>query len=685
MQDASKIRNIAVLGHLGSGKTSLVEALYSITNNKPKGSVEKGNTVSDYLPEEHARLSSVRSSIVPINHNEYKINLIDIPGSDDFIGEAISSLRVVKGAILVIDAQSGIQVQTIKHWNMLRKNNIPTIIYVNKMDKEEVHFDPLLEDIRNRLGKNAIPFCYPMGHNDSFDGFINIVAMKARKYNGTSCEDAEIYEDKLDKVNELRDQMIEAVAQTSEELMDKFFAGEEISLEEVRVGLRVGVLGGELIPVVVGSATKNIGLHTLLDMFVNYLPCPGDLKPISGTDANGNKVERKTEDNEPFSAFVFKTIVDPYAGVSSIFKINSGTLKAGQEIYIPNLAKTEKVNSINVIVGKNLVQVSELRAGDIGAITKVEGLENSMTLCDPKNIITYDPIEYPTAVYFRALSPKSKNDEDKLSQVLAKIQLEDKCVEIKRNPETKQQLLGTSGSGHLNFILERMKNTYKLEINTEAPKIVYRETIKQSATAEGRYVKQSGGSGFYGVVTMEFLPTFNGPENVFTEEIFGGSVPRNYFPAVEKGFYEACEKGLLSGCPVIGVKTVLRDGKYHAVDSNELAFKMAAIDAFKKAYNNCKPVILEPIMKIVVTVNNDLVGDILSDLNTRRGKVQSMDVNEVGDQEITAYVPESEITEYVNDLKSITQGSATFSRTFYQYEECPIYVQEAILKELKAE
>ena len=682
MQDASKIRNIAVLGHLGSGKTSLVEALYSVTTNKPKGLVEKGSTVSDYLPEEQSRLSSVRSSIVPVVHGEYKFNLIDIPGSDDFIGEAISAIKVVKGAILVIDAQSGIQVQTVKHWNMLRKKNIPTIIYVNKMDKDNVHFDQLMEDIRNRLGKNAIPFCYPMGKNDGFDGFVNVVTLKARKYNGKVCEDAEIYADKKAKVLELHNEMVEAVAQTSEELMDKFFMGEDLTGDEIRTGLRTGVLNAELIPVLVGCATKNIGIHTMLDMIIDYMPNPSDLNPIIGLDENGNEIERKTLNEEPFSAFVFKTIVDPYAGVSSIFKVNSGTLKVGQEVYIPQLNRTEKINNIYTICGKVQTPVSELVAGDIGLVTKVDGLENSMTLCAPKDVITFKPIDYPTAVYFRALTPKSKNDEDKLSQVLAKIQLEDKTIEIKRNIETKQQLIGTSGSGHLNFILERMKNAYKLEINTEAPKIVYRETIKKSATAEGRYVKQSGGSGFYGVVTMEFGPA---PENEFTEQIFGGAVPRNYFPAVEKGFFEACEKGLLSGCPVIGVKAILKDGKYHAVDSNELAFRMAAILAFKEAYMNCKPVILEPIIEIVVTVNSDMVGDILSDLNTRRAKIQSMDINSVGDQKITALVPESEIVEYVNDLKSITQGSGYFNRKFYSYEECPSYVQDKILSELKNE
>ncbi len=673
----NKIRNIAVLGHLQSGKTTLVEALYSTTTNAPRGSVEKGTTISDYTAEEKMRMNSIKSSVVPINYKDYKINLIDIPGSDDFISEAIAAIKVVKGAILVIDAQNGVEVQTIKHWNMLRKKGIPTIIYVNKMDKEDVHFDNLMESIRTKLGKNAIPFCYPMGHKDEFDGFVNCVTLKARKYNGKECEDAEIYPEKRAKVFELHNTMIEAVAQTSEELLEKFFNGEDLTKEEIQTGLRNGVLNGDLTPVLVGSAIKNIGIHTMLDMFIDFLPNPSDLAPIVGLDDKGNELERKTLDSEPFSALIFKTIVDPYSGVTSVFKINSGVIKAGMDICIANTGKTLTITQLFVITGGKTSNVSELHAGDIGCITKVDGLETSMTICDPKNIIIYKPIDFPTAVYYKGLVPKSKQDEDKLSVVLQKMMLEDKTIEIKRNVETNQQLIGTLGLGHLNYVLDKMKNSYKLELQTEPVQIVYRETIQSKATGNGRYVKQSGGSGFFGVVQMDFEPA---EENKFSEEVFGGAVPKNYFPAVEKGFFEACEKGLLAGYPVIGVHAILKDGKYHPVDSNELAFKMAAILAFKDAYPNCKPIILEPIIKIVVTVNGDVVGDILSDLNQRRAKIIGMDVNSVGLQKITALVPESEILEYVNDLKSITQGAGFFNREFYNYEKAPQDIQEKLIK-----
>lgn len=673
------IRNIVLLGHLQSGKTTLAETLYAAATGNAKGSVDAGTSISDYTPEEKSRKSSVHSAILPIEYKSTKINLIDCPGSDDFITDTISAISVVKGAVLLLDASKGLEVGTVKHWNFLRKRNIPTIIYVNKMDKPDVHFDKLMDEIRTKLGKKAIPFCYPMGHNDGFDGFVNCVTLTARKYNGKECEDAEIYPEKRAAVLELHNQMVEAVAETSEDLMEKFFMGEQLSREEIQEGLRKSVLSGELIPVLVGSAIKGIGIHTLLDMMIDYLPNPQDLNPIEGEDKDGNPIERKTLDDEPFSAFVFKTMVDPYFGTANIFKVNSGKIKVGDTVYVSKLDKEIQVSGLNTVTGSKMNPVTELTAGDIGCIVKADGVENSMTLSAPSSKITYPEIDYPTAVYYKALITSSKNDEEKLGNVLSKICLEDKSIEVKRNPETNQLLIGTLGISHLSYLLERMKNTYKLNLTTEDSKIVYRETIRQAATGNGRYIKQSGGSGFYGVVEMDFKPA---PENTFSEEVFGGAVPKNYFPAVEKGFYEACEKGLLAGFPVIGVHAILKDGKYHAVDSNELAFKMAAILAFKDAYMNCKPVILEPIIKITVTVEADMVGDIISDLNQRRAKVTGMDVNSRGNQKITALVPESEIQEYTNDLKSLTQGSGFFVREFSNYEAMPQVLQDKLLKTL---
>lgn len=671
------VRNIAVLGHLGSGKTSLVEALYSTATNKEKGSIERKNTVSDYLAEEQQRASSVVNSIIPVEYKNYRLNLMDLPGNDDFIGEVISAIKVCKGAILVVDASCGVEVGTIKHWNMLRKKNIPTIIYVNKMDKINKSFDLILEEIRSKLGKNAIPFSYPMGHLDEFDGFVNIVTLKARKYNGKECVDDEIYPQKRQKVFELHNMIVESVAQTSDELLDKFFNGEALTNEEINKGLRDGVLNGELIPVIVGSATKNIGIHTMLDMLINYLPNPQDLQPIIGLDESGNEVAYKTISTEPFSAFVFKTNYDPYTGISNIIKVNSGSLSVGDDVYVSGLNKIEHITNLSRVFAGKLIPTTKLYAGEIGAITKIDGLETQMSLSDPTHRVTFKKIEFPTPVYFKSIVSSNKNDDDKLSVVLNKLCLADKTIAVKRNQETKQLLLGTLSLGHLTTILDRIKNVYKLNLKTEDEKIVYRETITTSAIGNGRYIKQSGGSGFYGVVEMEFKPN---KENLFTEEIFGGAVPKNYFPAVEKGFYEALEKGLLAGYHVVGVHAILRDGKYHAVDSNEVSFKNAAILAFKDAYMRCNPVLLEPIYEIVITVDQTMVGAIISDLNTRRAKISNVEINSYGAQKITALVPQLEILDYANVLKSLTQGSGFFNRTFYDYEVAPSQVAKNVVK-----
>lgn len=679
MIDPKNIRDIIVLGHQYSGKTSLTESLAFVTGLiKEKGSIEKKNTISDYTNEEIKRGSSTQTAIIPLNYKDYKLNLIDVPGNDDFIGEAIGVSRIVKGAVLVIDGTVGVQVGTIKHWNQLHKRGIPTFIFVNKMDKENVDFPLLLEEIREKLGKTAIPFCYPLGHENNFDGFVNVVDLKARKYNGTTCEDAEIYDDKKQIIFELHNTLVEEVAKTDDSLLEKFFLGESFTEQEIHESLRKGVLAGELTPVLVGSAIKDIGVRTMLDMFIDYLPSPSDLKPYEAYDLDGNEVQRTTKLDEPFSAYVFKTICDPYSGIINIIKVNSGVLHTGDDVYVNG--GTQRVSMLYEMVGKKLNSISEVGAGDIAAITRLENVSSTMTLSSPKAIINYKPVKYPTAVIFKAIEIKNKADESKLGPALAKIQLEDPCVEVKRNNETKQLLIGGVSNSHIDFVLGKLKDTYKVDVNVSPMKVVYRESIKKTGQAIGRYVKQSGGSGFYGVVDMRFEPA---AENCFTEEVFGGAVPKNYFPAVEKGFFEAVKSGPLAGFPVIGVKAVLVDGKYHPVDSNEQAFKMAAILAFKEAYPNCHPIILEPIMRIKVHVESKYTGDVLSDLNTRRSKIQNIEEGEHGVQEIEALVPESEILDYATQLKSITQASGYFNREFESYEEVPEYLKAKVIQENK--
>ena len=675
------IRNVVILGHQGSGKTTLVESLAYIAKAIPqKGEVEKKNTISDYTPDEQRRGGSIQTAVIPMEYKGYKVNLLDVPGNDDFISEAIGVVGVAKGAVLVIDASVGVQVGTVKHYNLLRRKGIPTFVFVNKMDKEEVKFDEVLEDIREKLGKEVVSFCYPLGHEKSFDGFANAVDLKAHIFNGKECVDAEIYPDKRDKVLELHNTIVEEVAKTDDALLEKFFNGEEFSLEEIRNSLRVGVLSGDITPLIVGSATKNIGVQTLLDMFISYLPNPNDLKPLEAHDEAGNEKVVPTDVNQPLSAYIFKTVVDPYAGSVSLVKVCSGVLHVGDDVYVNG--GTQRVSMLYTMTGKKLDSVNELIAGDIGAITRLERVKTGDTLSSPKSVVIFKPAKFPTAVIYKAIILENKNDESKLGPALAKMQLEDPSLDVKRNNETKQLLLGGLSDSHINYAIEKLKGTYKIGLTTEKMKVIYRESIKGTAEGDGRYVKQSGGSGFYGVVKMRFEPS---EENVFAEEVYGGAVPKNFFPAVEKGFFEALNSGLLAGFPVIGVKGVLIDGKYHPVDSNEQAFKMAGILAFKDAYLKCRPIILEPIMRVKINIESRYTGNVLSDLNTRRARIQNIEEKDHGNQEIEALIPEAEILDYVTQLKSITQASGFFNREFVGYEELPEYLKDKVIKENKIE
>ena len=675
------IRNVAVLGHQGSGKTTLVESLaYKVGLISEKGSIEKKNTISDYLMDEKKKQLSISSSIVPLVYNDHKINLIDVPGNDDFIYETIGITRLIKGAILVIDASRGVQIGTVKHFNLLKKRGVPIFIYINKMDKENVNFTELYEEIVEKLDKKCVPFSYPIGRKENFDGFVNVVELKARKYNGVTCEDDEIYEDKRQIVFELHNRLCEAVATTDDALLEKFFSGEELSRDEIRQGLRKGVLEGELYPIIVGSAAKDIGINTVLTMLVDYLPSPADLKPYVATDEEGNEVEIKTEINSEASLYVFKNSYSSYQGLTSIFKVNSGVIKVGDEVYCPNNDKTYRISTLFEVVGEKLNPVTEVSAGDIGATTKLEDIRLSYTLCSPKRVIKYKQVNYPTATYFKALDFATKADSDKFFPSLEKIMIEDPSIELRKNQTTNQILVGGLSSSHLAYVFERLKNNYKINFTPVTPKIVYKETITKKASAEGRYIKQSGGSGYYGVVNMDFEPA---EETSFGSTVFGGHIDKGYFPAVEKGFNEALQHGQLVGAPVINVKATLTDGKQHSVDSNEMAFKNAAIIAFKDAYMKCGPILLEPFDKITVNVSNDYLGAVLSDLSKRRGKIQSSEEDAYGNLDVVALVPEAEIQEYANELKAITKSTAFFNLEFYDYEKVPDLLAQKIIEENK--
>ena len=677
-----KIRNIALLGHQGSGKSSLIESLNLLTGAiASKGSIDKGTTISDYLPYEAEKGGSFNTTICPVFYKGHKLNFIDVPGSEELSFEMENVLNIVEGAILVVDASSGVQVGTKNAYRTLKAHNVPCLIFVNKMDKENIHFDRVLEDIQTNLGKHATLFAYPLGHENNFNGFVNVVEMKARLFDGKNESDGDIHPDKLDHMQTLHDQVVEIVAETSEELMEKFFGGEEISAEEIKTGLRTATGLGDVEPILVGSVANNVGVLSLMDMVVDYLPSPADMPAKDAKNDSGAALKVKCDEAEAFSAYVFKTIVDPFLGTINIFKVYSGAATSGMDI-VNDGANGQKIKDLYMINGKKQVAVEKVVAGDIGALTKLNGIATGNTLSTPKNVILFEATKVPNPTQYLGIVAASKNDDDKLSGVLQKVMLEDPTIQLQRNVETSQLLIGGQGLHHLNFVLDKIKRVYKVNLNTEEQRIVYRETIRSTGEALGSYKKQSGGAGFFGVVNMRFEPCKE--DSYFSEEVFGGAVPKNYFPAVEKGFFEALEKGPLAGYPVINVHAVLFDGKYHDVDSNELSFRMAAILSFKEAYPKCRPVLLEPIMKVEVTVADEYLGDVISDINQRRGRIAGMGAHG-GMQVIEAFIPEAEIVTYKMDLSSLTQGNGKFSREFYQYEEVPFNIQEKIVKERAAE
>lgn len=679
------IHNVAVLGHQGSGKTSLMETILFATNTITKrGSVDDGSTVSDYTKEEKNQRISIYSSLLPVEWENTKYNFLDTPGFFDFSGEVNGVLRVARNAILVVDAVKGVEVGTKRAWRKVRAASLPTIIFVNKMDKENIEFDKVLEDIREKLGKRAVPFCWPIGHGEKFEGFVNVVDMKARIFDGKESRDAEIWEEKRPQVEKLHNMILESVANIDDELMMKYLEGEEITDEEINTGLREGIRTGELVPVIVGSSSKNVGVRTLLNMIAKYLPSEADVRAPFGESIDEFEIiERQVSETEPFSALVFKTIMDPFIGKISFISVRSGSLKKDQIVLNSTQGEKEKVNNIGFIRGKEHLEATEISAGDIGVVMKLASLNTGDTICDPTKPIRYEPVApVPPSIYY-ALLVKNKNDEGKIAEALRKIAAEDISITLERNVETKQLLVGCQGKSHIDTVCDKLKTIYSIDATLEDARVSFRETIKGIADVEGRYIKQSGGSGQYGVVNIRFEPC---SENFkFVDDIFGGSVPSNYVPAVEKGLIDAMKSGPLAGFPVLGVQATLHDGKYHPVDSSEMAFKMAASFAFKEACRTtAKPVLLEPIMEIRVTVPNEYVGDIMGDLTKRRGLVTGTEVL-TDEQIILAEVPQLEVLTYIIDLKTMTQGQATFTMKFIRYEEVPQHMTDKIIKSLPKE
>ncbi len=675
------IRNISLLGHRGSGKTTLIESILYVKDYiKRKGDVENGTTVSDFDKEEIRRIFSINTSLIPVEHNNVKLNFLDTPGYFDFVGEVISSLRVSASAVLVLDATAGVEVGTEKAWKLLEERKLPRIIFVNKMDKGYVNYTKLLTELKEKFGKKIAPFCIPIGEKDEFKGFINVVDMVGRVFDGKECVDTPIPDD-VD-VSEVRNLLFEAIAETDEALMDKYFAGEEFTQEEIVKGLHKGVVNGDIVPVMVGSAQQNIGIHTLLNYLDLYMPCPTEL--FSGQRVGEDPITQqekvvKISDENPFSAIVFKTLVDPFIGKITFFKVNSGVLRKETEVFNPKKNKKERIAQLITMQGNKQIEIEELHAGDIGATTKLLYTQTGDTLCDNNYPVVFNKIRFPKPNIFSGVLPADKNDDEKLSTALQRVMEEDPTFVVTRNYETKQLLIGGQGEKHLYIILCKIKNKFGVHAELQDVIVSYRETILGKAEVQGKHKKQSGGAGQYGDVFIRFEPSDK--EFEFVDEIKGGVVPRNYIPAVEKGLMEAKEKGVLAGYPVINFKATLYDGSYHPVDSNDLSFKLAAILAFKLGMEKAKPVLLEPVVKMKITIPEEYMGDVMGDLNKRRGRVLGMDHNEAGEQLLFAEVPEAEILKYSIDLRALTQGRGEFEYEFVRYEEVPENISKRVKEE----
>nr|WP_312578455.1 elongation factor G [Sedimentibacter sp.] len=677
-----KIRNVALIGHGNCGKTTLTEALLYITKvTNRMGKVEDGNTVSDFDKEEKDRQFSIGTSIIPVEYDDTKINFLDTPGYFDFVGEVFGALRVASGAVIVVDASAGVEVGTEKSWKYVEQRNIPRIIFLNKMDKENVKFDAVLEELREKFGKKVVPFAVPIGEADNFRGYVDIVARQGYLMEGKELVQMEAPQEALDKADELRNVLMESVAETDEEMLEKFFNGEEFTNEEIHNGLRKAVLTGDLVPVVVGSASKAMGPKIVMHMITEYLPSAEDLKEVKGMNDEVEEV-RKVDPSEPLSALVFKTVVDPFVGKITLFKVLSGVMKKDSEVYNARNRETERIGSVFFLRGKDQVESSEISSGDIGATSKLQYFKTGDTISIKTHPIVYDGVDFPKSCFFMAIKAKTKDNDEKVGSGLHRLNEEDPTFTIERNVETKEQVIGGQGNIQLSVIASKLKNNFKVDVDLTNPKVAYRETIRGKSDVQGKHKKQSGGAGQYGDVHIRFEPTTE--EFVFTEEIFGGSVPRNYIPAVEKGLRDCLEKGVLAGCKVVNVKATLYDGSYHDVDSNEMAFKVAASLAFKKGMTEAKPVLLEPIAKVEIEIPDEYMGDIMGDMNKRRGKILGMEQQPDGTQKVMAEAPQAEMYTYAIDLKSMTQARGSFTMEFLRYDEMPSNMAEKVIADYKA-
>ena len=669
---SDKIRNVVLVGHQGTGKTTVAESMIYNTGALSRlGKVDEGNSVSDYLPEEVKKKISISTSLMAFEHNDYKINLLDTPGFMDFYGDVKGCLRIADNLLMVVDAVSGAQVSTELIWEEADKKKTPRFVLINKMDRENADFGKALESLKNVLSMDIVPVVIPIGAGESFNGVIDLIEMKAYSYENGKAKEIDIPAEMEDEVESYRETLMESAAAGDDDIMEKYLDTLELDNDEIIKGLKGGVKNGEVAPVFACAAYSNIGIDKIVDAVCTYGP-----DPISASE--------ETDPDAPFAALVFKTMTDPYVGKISFFKVIQGSFKTEGVVYNSSKEADEKISSGGTMMGKTQVALNEFKTGDIGMLAKMPKAGSGDTLCMKGDSVVLEGIQYPVPTLTIAIAPKSKADEDKLGNALSRLLEEDPTLSLEKNKETKQTLLTGLGEAHVGIVIERLSKKFGVEVEKEPVKVPYRESIRGSATdIRGRHKKQSGGHGQFGdiIVDMGYCPD---SEFEFTETIFGGSVPKNYIPAVEKGFREAMEEGILAGYPVTNIKVNLKDGSYHPVDSSEMAFKIAASLAFKQGCEKAKPILLEPFMDVEVHVPDQFMGDIMGDMNTRRGRVLGMEKS--GNiQCIKAQAPLSEMYTYAIDLRSMTQGRGSFTMKFFDYEELPQNLTDKVVAAAKAE
>jgi len=670
------IHNVVLLSHGGAGKTSLSEAmLFKAGAVKRLGKVDDGSSTSDYEPDEIKRQISINLSLLPCEWQDKKLNIIDTPGYADFVGEMKAGMRVSEGAVIVVCAASGVEVGTEQVWKYCEEVEMPRLIFINKMDRENADYIRTVEEIRSKLGSKCLPLQLAIGAQDSFEGIADLLVMKT--YTGVDAKEGEMPSSLQAQIDTYREKLIEAIAEIDDALIEKYLGGEEISPEELNSNLRKAIINGNIIPILTGSALQNIGADRLLNAINDYMPLPKEQQVAL---SNGPV---DPSDTAPLAALVFKTTADPYVGKLTYFRVYNGCIKSNTQVWNANEKAAERIGQLYLMRGKTQEPIEQVSTGDIGAVAKLNVTATGDTLCAQEKPVTIAPVIFPTPTYNEAVYPKTKTDVDKMGTALSRLAEEDPTLKVYRELGTNETIMAGMGDTHLSVAAEKMQRKFGVNVEMSTPKVPYRETITASSKAEYKHRKQSGGHGQYGHVLLSLEPLPERGENEFGDKIVGGSVPKNYIPAVEKGVHEAYQEGGLAGFPVVGVKTTLYDGSFHPVDSSEICFKIAGAQAFKKGIADGQPILLEPIMNLKVTVPGDLTGDIIGDLNTKRARVLGM--NPEGDTNIIeATVPLAEIQRYAIDLKSMTQGRAIYSIEFDHYEEVPAQIIQKIVAQKEA-